>query len=247
MSALPMRPSPRQRHPNRGFTLVEVLVALFILSLVALLSWRALDGMVRVQDQVFGHSDTTLALQSGLAQWSDDLDQVRDNGLYNSVDFDGRALRLTRAVARTSLRSGNTPASASLQVVAWALVNDDSGALGWQRWTSDPLTTQGELRRAWQQAGNWAESSGRSSGAGTRVAAATSWQLLFYRNNTWSNPQSSAGDSTEDSSGNTNSINSKLQAMPDGVRLTLTLAPGGSLQGVIVRDWLNPTVGGSAS
>ena len=31
--------------PMRGFTLVEVLVALFILSVLAMLSWRALDGM----------------------------------------------------------------------------------------------------------------------------------------------------------------------------------------------------------
>lgn len=33
---------------SRGFTLVEVLVALFIMALMAGLAWRGLDGVLRV-------------------------------------------------------------------------------------------------------------------------------------------------------------------------------------------------------
>ena len=36
-----------QTSPSRGFTLVELLVALFALALLAVLGWRGLDGMVR--------------------------------------------------------------------------------------------------------------------------------------------------------------------------------------------------------
>ena len=35
--------------PMRGLTLIELLVALALLSLLALLSWRTLDGMTRAQ------------------------------------------------------------------------------------------------------------------------------------------------------------------------------------------------------
>jgi general secretion pathway protein J len=33
----------------RGFTLVELLVAIVVMSMLALLSWRSLDGMTRTQ------------------------------------------------------------------------------------------------------------------------------------------------------------------------------------------------------
>ena len=43
--------APRVR-PVHGFTLIEVLVAIGVMALVALLSWRGLDGMARVFQSV---------------------------------------------------------------------------------------------------------------------------------------------------------------------------------------------------
>ena len=72
-----MRPGPvRAQTLPRGFTLVELLVALFILSLVAVLSWRGLDGMVRAQAATQARADQVLALQVGLAQWNADLEAL---------------------------------------------------------------------------------------------------------------------------------------------------------------------------
>ena len=39
---------------QRGFTLVELLVALFAMALLAIMSWRGLDGMTRAQAQTAG-------------------------------------------------------------------------------------------------------------------------------------------------------------------------------------------------
>ena len=34
----------------RGFTLIELLVAISVMALIAILSWRGIDGMVRTQE-----------------------------------------------------------------------------------------------------------------------------------------------------------------------------------------------------
>ena len=38
------------RTRSRGFTLVEVLVALLVLSIMAAMAWRGVDGIVRTRD-----------------------------------------------------------------------------------------------------------------------------------------------------------------------------------------------------
>ena len=62
------------RHGARGFTLIEVMVALGILALVAVLSWRGLDAMSRVRQSTSQTSTHMLTLQTALAQWRTDLD-----------------------------------------------------------------------------------------------------------------------------------------------------------------------------
>ena len=60
----------------RGFTLVELLVALVAMALLAVLSWRGLDGMSRAQAQTEARADEVLTLQVGLSQWAADLDAI---------------------------------------------------------------------------------------------------------------------------------------------------------------------------
>ena len=61
------------RRPSRGFTLVELLVAIVVMALMALLSWRGIEGMSRAQQQLQTRADDALSLQVGLAQWRTDL------------------------------------------------------------------------------------------------------------------------------------------------------------------------------
>ncbi len=69
------RRSSRVR-PARGFTLIELLVAIAVMALLALVSWRGLDGMSRATSQNQLRADAVLTLQTTLAQWSTDLDAV---------------------------------------------------------------------------------------------------------------------------------------------------------------------------
>jgi len=58
------------RRGQPGFTLVELLVAIAVMALLAIVSWRGLDGMVRAQQITRERADAVLELQTVLAQWA---------------------------------------------------------------------------------------------------------------------------------------------------------------------------------
>jgi general secretion pathway protein J len=232
----------RPRH-IAGFTLVELLVALSVMALMTVLSWRGLDGMWRVQSQTRERSDALLALQTGLAQWSADLDALASPSVAPAaladaprpLDWNGQVLRMTRYSA--------APAPSGWRVVAWSR-REQAGAGHWLRWQSGVLRTQGEWQTAWAQAGRWAQSPGDEERKGeVLITPLIRWQLYFYRDNSWSHPLSSATASTGAQPATTTAGN----AVPDGVRLVLSLPPGPSVTGDLTRDWLRPTLAGNKS
>jgi general secretion pathway protein J len=207
---------------------------------MAVLSWRGLDGMTRSQALTQQRTDEVQTLQTGLAQWSADLDALLPQPQFSALDWDGLVLRLTR---RSSADADG------LLVVGWTRrVIDGQGV--WLRWQSPPLRTRAALADAWQQAGLWSQNPGDE--AKKREVAITpldQWQIYFYRNDAWSNPQSSAGvvPALPASAASAAGAPPTSQPTPDGVRLVLTLPPGQALSGTLTRDWVRPTVGGGKS
>ena len=220
----------------RGFTLIELLVALAAMALMAGLSWRGLDGMVRAQTQLQQRADTVLTLQAGLTQWAADLDALLQLPQTTTLDWDGRGLRMVR-------RSTAAPGS-GLLVVAWARRSVD-GTGQWLRWQSVPVSTQGELQAAWAKAGQWAQNPGDDEKRlEVRIAPLDQWQIFYFRGNAWSNPLSSDNSTQAQGAEKPAPVN---VALPDGVRLVLTLPPDGAISGVLTRDWVRPIVGGNKS
>ncbi len=219
----------------RGFTLIELLVAIGVMALMAGLSWRGLDGMVRAQTQISQRADALLTLQAGLAQWAADLEAVVELPQTVAMDWDGRGLRMTR-------RSMAAPGDGVL-VVAWASRNVD-GTNQWLRWQSPALYTRAELQSAWRKAAQWAQNPGEEEKKyEVRITAVDQWQIFYFRGNAWSNPLSSEGAAAP-------GAGMPLAAgpvLPDGVRLVLTLPAGEAITGVLTRDWVRPVVGGGKS
>jgi general secretion pathway protein J len=216
----------------RGFTLVELMVALMVMALLSLMSWRGLDAMGRAQTQTQARADDVLALQSGLAQWTADLDAMATeltnpralSNLPSPLEWNGLVFRITRYS-----RGSGDPA---LRVVAWTLRNEE-GRKTWLRWQSPDVRTRAALADAWLQAGVWAQSPNVASSARqVRIMPLEDWQIFYYRGNAWTNPGSSSSASA---------VN------PDGVRLILNLPDGLPLVGKITRDWIRPTVVGAKS
>jgi general secretion pathway protein J len=224
---------------SRGFTLIELLVAIAVMALMAMLSWRGLDGMSRAQTQLQSRADDALALQVGLSQWRADLDAMTALQGTSALDWDGRVLRITRTHAQR--------APASLQVVAWTL-RGPSASSTWMRWQSPPLTMRSEWTNAWTRAQTWGQTpteAERSSEVSVRPVS--QWQLFFYRGGAWSNPLSSEGTPSAPAGmpSATGSTPSATGGAPDGIRLLLDLPAGQSLTGKISLDWVKPTLTGN--
>jgi len=220
---------------SRGFTLVELLVALFVLALLATLSWRGIDGMVRAREQTAARADEVLALQTGLAQWGADLDAIVEFAPLSALDWNGRVLRLTR-------RSSLSPAE-GVRVVGWTRREGR-----WLRWQSPPLVTRGELEAAWLQADLWSQNPGDAlRSQEVVIGPLQEWQIFFFRNDSWTNPLSSDASAPSALQGGAGQAGARTGTLPEGVRLVLQLPPGHAISGRLQRDWVRPTVGGGKS
>jgi general secretion pathway protein J len=72
----------------RGFTLVELLVAISILAMVAVLGWRGLDGIVRARVALTDQMETTRGMQLAFAQMQSDCEHmVVDRDLLDKRPF----------------------------------------------------------------------------------------------------------------------------------------------------------------
>ena len=125
MTAACASPTRRPAHAPRrarGFTLVEVLVALFIMAILSAMAFRGIDAISRARDGAQGATDRTLKLNSGMSQFEYDIAQMVDTQVLQPMEFTGNTLRITR----------RTPAG--IQLVIWTLQDKR-----WQRWASPPV------------------------------------------------------------------------------------------------------------
>lgn len=221
--------------------MIEVMVALVVMAIMAVLTWQGVDGMAKANAQYRARSDDVAAIQTALLQWRTDLDQMIDasqtppaalgNNANNSastaraIEFDSRVLRITRRFLGDEMR-----------VVAWGTRRVESstgGQRSFMRWVSEPIRTRGQWQAAWDQAGRWGQNpSAAELARETAVFGVDAWQIFYYRNDAWSNPLSADGAASPSST------------HPDGVRLILQLAPDQQPGGKLSIDWVQPTRGG---
>lgn len=227
---------------SHGFTLVELLVSLFALAMLAGLSWRGLDGMVRARQQTEARADEVLTLQTGLAQWTADLEAITEYPPAAALEWNGRVLRLTR-------RSSLSPTD-GVKVVGWTRRGGS-----WLRWESPPVVTRGDLEAAWMQADLWAQNpSDAMRSQEVTIAPLEAWEIFFYRGDAWTNPQSSDASAPAQADGQGvraspfgRASATRTSTLPDGVRLILQLPTNRAIGGRLQRDWVRPTVGGGKS
>lgn len=220
---MPRFPSPPRPHPQ-GFTLIEVLVALMIMAFLAVMAWQGVDGISRARDYSQTRLDQTLRLNTVLAQWEQDLASIQRSptAAVEPLQFDGNSLRLLR---RSEL---------GLQLVVWSMrPSDRQGQLELMRWTSLPMVGSKDLEDASKRAQQFV---GTEPGQLRTVTGISQWQVYFYRNNSWSNSQSTGDVSSVSPGEGVAPTGGAANALPQGVRLVLTFGEGAGMQGSLTRD-----------
>jgi general secretion pathway protein J len=187
-----------------GFTLVEVLLTLWIMSMMALMSWQSIDAMIKVREQSLSSVADLSVVQTALAQWQTDLDNAvhaDDQNQMPGIDWDGQTLKMVR----TSSAPWDAQGDPGLWVVAWTartLSNEDLADKGatsyapgnyWIRWQSPNFKTLSALNLNWQTAASWGKNATQETKAReTLLFPIQNWQIFYYRLNAWTNALSSA-------------------------------------------------------
>ena len=199
---------------SRGFTLVEVLVAMVIMAIMAVMAWQGVDGIVRTRNASQARLETTLRLNTVIAQWDQDLASIQETGVVSpALACDGATVRLTR----------RTPDG--VQLVVWTLRPDDNNTSAWERWAGPAVTTSGELTDSRLRS---EQLQGGEPGSLRTLTGLAGWQVYFYQGNAWGNCQSSLQQAAS----------APQAALPDGVRVVLSFAPGSGMNGDLTRDTL---------
>lgn len=193
----------RRGDPRRGagFTLVEVLVALFLMSVLAGLAWQGLDGVLRARETSRETIDRTTRIATVLTQWEQDLQALHDTEVVPALHFDGQSLRLTRRV------------EGGIALVVWSVRRGV-----WQRWAGPALQRSGVLQQLWLGSQQF---QGAEPGQLTVAQDASEWQIYFHRGGGWSNAQSS-GDIVRTPAAGASAATARVQ-LPNAVRLMITL------------------------
>jgi general secretion pathway protein J len=66
---------------NQGFTLIEVMIALIIMAIIGIMTWRGLDGSLRSKEIIEQHIEEHKAIQTLITYWQSDC-----KGLTTGLD-----------------------------------------------------------------------------------------------------------------------------------------------------------------
>jgi general secretion pathway protein J len=240
--------------------LIEVLVALLILSVLAATASKGLDAISTARQVADGSLQQTLRLQSVMTQMEADLSQVIDTQIVAGMQFDGANLRLTRRSA------------AGVQVIVWTV--RERRLL---RWASPETARVGELQSHWRRS---SQLLGREPGTLVALQGIDQWQVFCFRSGNLSNCQSTGnitqsvrlpsgastggsgnatgtgtgagaeggtggggggGGGTGSGSGNGAGATPNLagrEQLPQAVRSQLVLGDGSGMSGVVTRDMM---------
>ena len=170
---------------HAGFTLVELLVAIGILAMVAVLGWRGLDGIVRARVALTQEMETTRGMQLAFAQMQNDCENAAGSELLRgqpALLWDADRLILVRKVYVEQEPS-------RLQVVSYRVVN---GQL--IRRESPGTRDLNQVGQLWQALAS--DALAENAPSVVLQVGVTAMQVQGWQNNAWRNEPTAVGGNT---------------------------------------------------
>ena len=178
---------PQARSRARGFTLLELLVAISVLSIVSIIAWRGLDSLVHTRERLEPEATDVRALLTTFGQLERDLSQVTNPkflGLSQSPVIisaaDGSTLLQLARIAPATADRPTEVQTVYYRVIDGTLTRQATAALpGFQTIPTDRLETARLLTnvrtlyvRTWSPNGGWVDPNVAQDPAGGAAAAA---------------------------------------------------------------------------
>jgi general secretion pathway protein J len=119
------RPRPFLWPRWRGFTLLELLVAISILSIVSMIAWRGLGSLVTTRERLDPERDEVRALLSTFGQLERDLAQIATPSVFGlssapvvvRLSNDGQVLQIVRIAPRDEV------SATAIQTIYWRVAD----------------------------------------------------------------------------------------------------------------------------
>lgn len=198
---------------HAGFTLVELLVAIGILAMVAVLGWRGLDGIVRARVALTHEMETTRGMQLAFAQMQNDCENTAGSELMRgqpALLWDADRLTLVRKVYVEQEPS-------RLQVISYRVVN---GQL--IRRESPGTRDLDQVGQLWKALAS--DAPAENAPSVVLQVGVTAMQVQGWQNNAWRNEPTAVGGTGEQQGAGGLAPPSALGAPePTGVQVALTV------------------------
>ena len=134
---------------ERGFALIEMVVALVIMALVGLMAWRGMDAMIRGREVIDKRANQDADYSQLVRQFERDCQSVLSKEEIANLASSVSGSAISSSIAAGAKNIWFLRRYRADNMDAWLIAGYTVGPAGLQRWTSRPLMQRADAGALW--------------------------------------------------------------------------------------------------